>query len=516
MDPTLTSFVCCLCNFVASDSSELEDHIDFKHNDIFKERVDSVDERQKIERRRRRQKRCEQRQQQQQLEQKQELSTGIVNELVSIAPLGNQEETETTSSAAAAAAAAVTEEEEEEGVEPVAGPSGVQQQLEQKQQQQQLLLVVSACSLCVFQSQSSKEIEGHFYLEHSDILFSYPLFGRCKVVSSELQTEMTVSILTMMNLVKQFDRPLTLEEQQQQQQKKWENPQIKEVDYVIVQKTDPKFICRMCNNKYQLDRNLQKHIKSKHIDFLQIIQNEVSGQLTDVKRKLDVEVGEVKYDVKRLRSEVVDLRKRQDFKDTLDIARIAENSDAITNNKRKAMLLFSGLINGDNDRSMQTNNKRVQNCLQVNFSHIEFSIVKVSFLHKKKKEDILKVEFANEEQKNEILSYTLENNIQGIFDFVTFDTIIRRKILNILASKLREIADVSIKLEVPTTGALSVLIVLNEEADIRDEISFVDAVAKFSGFLAPNKELQEIYNTLAALDKGENIFQKFIVFEFHT
>jgi hypothetical protein len=262
-------------------------------------------------------------------------------------------------------------------------------------------------------------------------------------------------------------------------------------------------------------------VKSKHTQIKEIVKNEVqkeiADQLQEVNKRLDEEVAEIKVDVKRIRLDVNNLTLRANHKDRVDEATTAQTSDCFTNiEKMKTNILLFDCFVDNEDRSFVANKKRVLDYLHTNFPKLqegEILIEKISYLNKRKN-NILKVKFANEELKEKILTSAFEQNLEGIviFEFVTIETRIRRKILNVLAAKFIQISRNALRIEVPRAGPIPVLIVENPLENIREELPFVDALVKYAHLLDPVKDLAEISEEIAALDQGQKMFNKFLVF----
>jgi hypothetical protein len=271
------------------------------------------------------------------------------------------------------------------------------------------------------------------------------------------------------------------------------------------------FVCEGCKKPYALKGCFANHVLVCQSRSGLVEMNHKVGTL---KRGLDEEAVERKKDVKRLETHISGLEERQDFTENIGIGKIAEQRDFSKNEESKRVLVFEGLLVETEGKSQEENRKRVSDYLMVNFPNIkkDISFEKVSFVFNSKKNiNTMKVHFALKEDKDEILAYLVENNLEGVVisECVTFDTRIRRRILNVLARKM---SNNSMVVSVPPTGSQPMIVVEKKLKETIEEIHFVDAICLYRQFLEPNAELEDVYKRIEALDQGKEVFRKFLVF----
>jgi hypothetical protein len=103
----------------------------------------------------------------------------------------------------------------------------------------------------------------------------------------------------------------------------------------------------------------------------------------------------------------------------------------------------------------------------------------------------------------------LDSDLDGVADFVTDDTKVRRMILSILASKLTDKLNKSRQFHSAKTGPPKLTCVHKKEGWTQ-HFNFVDGIEKF-GKIIKNEDLKEVYNFVNAHSYSKSSYQQFLV-----
>jgi hypothetical protein len=210
-------------------------------------------------------------------------------------------------------------------------------------------------------------------------------------------------------------------------------------------------VCVICNQRYEMRSCFDKHVLGKHVNFKTVIAEQVKEQVeeqVEAKVKLVVDKLEKRFDIlseeqkdanqerKKIRLELDNVRAQSNVLKRNETARSSEKDDWGKNLSRSKVLLFSGLR-----RAKKGENKIdiVAEFLNETLAPLLLDVVSdvsaVSFLSGNKKHT-LKVEFKTENVATKILQASVDQKIENIKEYINFNTVVRRLILDVYAKNL--------------------------------------------------------------------------------
>jgi hypothetical protein len=209
----------------------------------------------------------------------------------------------------------------------------------------------------------------------------------------------------------------------------------------------------------------------------------MNGKRNHSESVMNARLAEQIGEMKKMKTELIDLRERQEATDYLDLARLAERGEESANLSNRHILLIDGL---DYQTNVDVNKQLVRDFFKNHLDEEELGDIEKVFV----KQRALKVYFG----KNETAEKILKLSLPQVRDVVSVQTTIRRRILNVFAKRLNS-EDNDLCFEVPKTGSQPTLILQNKKEEYTRQLLYVDALISYSPSIV-KADLADVYKII--------------------